>query len=375
MSTKEALVELDEALTRFEGIEKRIVSKQPEEKAKQGRERLALLRANLVEAKTQLGAEPDSPTIPGPYPDTMPKPPDPTKVTSGKTYTGDGSGEHLQLAGLKNHAFVKNKFINTDRLICHGDCGRGVIIAESFVDGLRRKGQAHGAHPFFPGTNWQTSDDVYDLWFMGLEFGKNNDVDDEFEVKGSSVHIIGCQGSFKVRIRHGVGTIVANNPECANVSVRCGPHFIGYMPKCRVIPYSGNLDGRKGHWEPNSGAPDAHQPSGGHNMQSAVETSIVGVASITLGFHFGENDKKYPPLGMIIDPSLKSKTKIIAEKGTRWEPVKGPQFKALQALERLQTRRERDVAEAPRDDRNREDEVYDWFMEYNANLLRQAGAA
>jgi hypothetical protein len=70
MSTKDALVELDQALTRFEGIEKRIVERQPKEKAEQGKARLALLRANVVEAKRELTGvappvepPPDSPPI------------------------------------------------------------------------------------------------------------------------------------------------------------------------------------------------------------------------------------------------------------------------------------------------------------------------
>jgi hypothetical protein len=144
------------------------------------------------------------------------------------------------------------------------------------------------------------------------------------------------------------------------------------MPKCKVVLYAGNLDGRKGHWEPDSGAPDAHKPSGGHNMQCAVETSVWGVHEVIHGFSFGENDKKYPPMGCMIDPALKDRTKTIAGKPL-FQAVKMPQLKAARALENIKRRMTRDVAEAPAGERNREIEVYEWFLEANVNALKQAG--
>jgi hypothetical protein len=146
------------------------------------------------------------------------------------------------------------------------------------------------------------------------------------------------------------------------------------MPKCKVIDYSGNLKGIKGEWEPNSGSPDAHEPGAGHNMQCAYRGMAVGVKEVVHGFHFGDKDKKYAPIECVYDTALKDKTKIVAGK-PRFEAVKLPEFKAVRALDSVRARRERDVAEAPTADRNREDEVYDWFLEYGANLLKQAGAA
>jgi hypothetical protein len=377
---------LEAARKRVPEIKPAIQTKQARAKAEEGRRDLARLDKDLEEGGKLVSAlekelapvgpvdpvdpiEPP-PVIPGPWPDVLPKPPDPSQVLSGKTFTGSGSGDFLQLAGKKNFLVTKNKFVDSNRRILKGDAGRGVLLFDNFIDKLHNDG-IHGGICIYPGTNWQTSKDVYELFCVGLEFGPNNQLDDEFEIKGSEVYVIGNQGPFSVRIRHGVGSVVMNNPGCWNVSSRCGPHFIGNMPKAKVVLYSGNLDGRKGHWEPNSGAPDAHSPGGGHNMQCAVETSVIGVNEVVHGFHFGDNDKKYAPIGCIIDPALRDKTKIVAGKPL-FEAVKAPQFGAVKALETLQARRTRDVAEAAPDERNREDEVYEWYTECVANSLKQA---
>lgn len=387
-TVRQIVGKLATARKRVPGIKGAIQAKQSKAEADKGRKALAALDKDLEEsaklARTltaspapppdpdpEPGPDPVPPTIPGPYPGPIPNPPDPSKVISGKTYSGGAltDGAFLKLAGQKNFVYTKNKFINSGRRIVDGDAGRGVLLTDNFIDNLSIE---HDAHCIFPGTNWQTSDDIYELFCVGLQFGTHNNLDDEFEIKGSKVYVIGCQGPFSVRIRHGVGSVVMNNPECWNVSVRCGPHFVGNMPGCKVILYSGNLDGRQGHWEPDSGAPDVHDPGGGHNLQCAVETSVVGVKEVVHGFSFGANDKQYVPTGCIIDPSLQGKTKVIAGKPT-FQPVTAPQFRAVQALERIRSRMVRDVAEAHKDERHREHEVYEWFLEANVNALRQAG--
>jgi hypothetical protein len=304
MGTKDALVELDEALTRFEGIEKRIVDRQRPEKAKQGRERLALLRANLVEAKTQLGADPDEPD--------EPDPPSPAgwQTVPNKTFSG-GEVERELSGPFKKRRYVNCTFQDwSGKTLLHGPLGSGIELHNCRF--LRLKSDMA---LFFPGDSAATSRDNYGLKFINPYF-EDCEGPDLFEVKCSDVELVNgrfvrCKGGY--RGRHGENHRVINCKGLARVKLRCGPHTVVNCPDAEVVAYAGNLFGKKGEWE------DDHDAGGGHNMQCCYAARIANVKRVALGFHFGEGDKKYPATDCVIAPG--TPVDPILHRGTRYEPV------------------------------------------------------
>jgi hypothetical protein len=329
--------------------------------------------------------DPGGPTIPGPHPDSLPPPPDWNNVIRDKTFSGGTGGNgnpFMSLKGTKNVLIRSTKFTAAQRCVIKGPQGDGAIFYDCEVSKLASSGE-HGGMAFYPGENWQTSDDDYGLLFVGVDF-QNNTLSDDFELKSSNVAIIGCTGKFTVRIRHGVGSMVYNCPECWNVTTRCGPHLISDCPDCRVIFYSGNLFGKLGEWEPGSGG-DAHQPGGGHNMQCSYMCSAARVKSVTVGFGFNESQAKYPATDCVVDPGVKE-VKVINAKNLRREPVPRPNLGALRIqqavkaqLARIRGKTEEAWARASVEDRGREQETGLWFSECyeaaaKAGGLRLAGA-
>jgi hypothetical protein len=331
------------------------------------------VRVNLTVKKVATAPPPDPgspspPVIPGPHPDPLPPPPDWKHVIRDKTYSGGTGGNgnpFLSLKGTKNVLIRSTKFTDAERCVIKGPQGDGAIFYDCEVSELKSSG-VHGGMAFYPGENWQTSDDDYGLLFAGVDF-RNNTLSDDFEVKCTNVAIIGCTGKFTVRIRHGVGHLVYNCPECWNVSCRCGPHLISDLPEAKVILYSGNLFGKLGEWEP--GTPGGHEPGSGHNMQCAYAVSVARVRQVVAGFAFNDDQKKYAATNCIVDPGVKD-VKEINVKNLRREAVARPDLSAFgmqQAvkaqLSRIRAKTEDAWARSSVEDRGREMETGLWFGE------------
>jgi hypothetical protein len=336
------------------------------------------VRVNLTVQKALVSPPPDidppPPDFPGPWPDGLPPPPDWSNVIRDKVYSGGTGGNQnpfLKLRGTKNLLIRSTKFTDAERAVLKGPQGDGAIFYDCEVSKLRKApgssdGEQHGAMAFYPGENWQTSDDDYGLLFVGVDF-QNNTLSDDFELKSSNVAIIGCTGRFTVRIRHGVGSMVVNCPDCWNVSVRCGPHLVYNCPEAKVIYYSGNLFGKKGEWEP--GTPGGHVPGAGNNRQCAYKASAAKVREVVAGFYFSDYEKKFAPAECIVDPGVKS-VKLLNGAKVKIEPVPAPNLGALRMqtaarshVARIAAKTERAWAEASVEDRGREQETGLWFQE------------
>jgi hypothetical protein len=332
------------------------------------------------------------PVIPGPHPDPLPPPPDWNNVIEDQVFrggTGGNGNPFMSLRGKKNVLIRRTKFTDAERCVLKGPQGDGAIFYDCEVSELRKPtgggGGEHGTMAFYPGENWQTSDDDYGLLFSGVDF-RNNTLSDDFEIKSSHVAIIGCTGKFTVRIRHGVGSLVYNCPECWNVTTRCGPHLISDCPDCRVILYSGNLFGKLGSWEPGSGGTDGavHEPQGGHNMQCSYQVSVARVKSVTVGFAFNDKQKKFPATDCIVDPGMSDEdVKVIqAVRLRRDQPVPRPDLSAFRMqqavkaqLQRIRAKTEESWARASVDDRGREMETGLWFAECYEGAAKAGGIA
>jgi hypothetical protein len=323
---------------------------------------------------------PPPPVIPGPHPDPLPPPPDWNNVIRDKVYSGGTGGNgnpFLKLKGTKNLLIRSTKFTDARRCVIKGPCGDGAIFYDCEVSKLATSGGDTGM-AFYPGENWQTSDEDYGLLFSGVDF-QNNTLSDDFELKSSNVAIIGCTGRFTVRIRHGVGSLVYNCPECWNVSVRCGPHIISDCPDCKVIYYSGNLFGKLGQWEP--GTPGGHVPGAGNNRQCAYRASAGRVKEVVVGYAFEDYEKKFFPTDCVVDPGVR-KVSIIEGRQTRLrrEPVPRPDLAAFRMqvaakahLARIRVKTEDAWARASVEDRGREQEVGLWWEETYAGAAKAGG--
>jgi hypothetical protein len=208
------------------------------------------------------------------------------QAISNKMFSGQKvAGQLDSLSGAKNRAYVNCTFENYTGTVAHGNCGNGVRFVNCTFRNL--KGNPHSL--FFPGDSAGTSSDNYGLKWINCRFENCGDDKDLFEFKCSGSELVNC--TFQnckggVRIRHGVGTKIINCTGLTKVKVRCGPHYIVNCPQADVVLYAGNLPGV--NWE------SLHIPGGGHNMQCAYRAQVANVKSVQLGYHFGDNDKKYP---------------------------------------------------------------------------------
>jgi hypothetical protein len=212
-----------------------------------------------------------------------------------KTFSGqEVAGQLDNLSGARNRAYVNCTFQDYVGTVAHGNCGNGVRFTNCTFK--RLKGTPSSL--FFPGSDWKTSRDNYDLKWINCTFEECEGPDlFEFKCSGSEIincRFVRCKGG--VRIRHGVGTKVENCIGLTRVKVRCGPHLIVNCPQADVVVYAGNLPGEDGEWQP------LHEHGEGHNMQCAFRVEVTNVKSVALGFHFGNKDDKYPATQCKIAP-------------------------------------------------------------------------
>ncbi|MDF2969681.1 MAG: hypothetical protein K0R61_131 [Microvirga sp.] len=376
---------LQAARERMPKIKRSIQADQAAAKVAEGRRALSRLDKDLEEGGKLVTAlvedlEPPAPPPPappppppiGPPPDVLPPPPDWANVIRDKVYSGGTGGNgnpFLSLKRTKNILIRNTKFTEAHRSVIKGPQGDGAIFYDCEVSKLKSSG-VHGGMAFYPGDNWDTSADDYGLMFVGVNF-RDNELDDTFEMKSSNVAVIGCTGKFSVRIRHGVGTMVYNCPECWRVSARCGPHLISDCPDCHVIVYSGNLYGKKGQWEPNSDGHDGtkYDLNSGHNMQCGYMVNVARVQSATVGFYYNEKQKRFAPVNCVVDPGVKD-VKVIQADNLLREPVPRPNLSAIRMqvaarahIARLGAKTENAWAAATVEERGREQEVGRWFQE------------
>ena len=235
------------------------------------------------------------------------------QTVANKTFRGAAVGR--ELAGpFKNRRYTNCTFQDyAGPSLLHGRLGSGIEFVNCKFKRLKATKDTHGTLLFFPGDSKATSRDDYGLKFINCQFEECEGSDlFEFKCSGSQVincSFVRCKGG--ARIRHGSGTRIINCTGLPKIKARCGPHVIANCPGADVVAYAGNLPGVG--WE------DQHIPGGGHNMQCAYRVQIANVKRAFLGYHFGENDKKYPATECNIAPGTPFE-KILA-KGTTYNPV------------------------------------------------------
>jgi hypothetical protein len=306
------------------------------------------------QAKTTLGR---ATPIPGPYPSPLPKVPVSGREIKGRKFAGDDVAQIKDLIKQGNVVFTQNEIRDSAEQLLHGRLSKNILFFQNKYRNLHPEKNGKPTLLIYPGESKHTSLDDYKLLFLQEEF-ENIKAADTFELKCTGVQIRNCRGRFTVRVRHGENSVIADCPDCAKVKLRCGPHWVVNCPKAEVVAYAGNLFGKKGEWE------DHHVDGGGHNMQCAYCAQIAGVRSVTLGYHFGENDKKYPATECNIAPGVP--VKEILHKGTTRGPMKLPDLNMkLRGAEA-----EEDYERLAKDERGMARELDTWFGECVAAALK-----
>jgi hypothetical protein len=293
---------------------KRLVLEQSRKERDEGRRALAALDKDLEEAVKLLGSS--TPPPPSPDPDG-PDVPSGWQTVANKTFSGAEVARELD-GPFKNRAYANCIFQDySGESILHGKLGSGIQFHNCTFRKMKATKETHGTLLIYPGDSAGTSRDNYGLKFVNCTF-EECEGSDIFEIKCSGVEIINCRFvrcKGGIRVRHGVGTKIINCMGVTDITLRCGPHVVVNCPDAVVIAYAGNLPGEADKWPP------LHEAGGGHNMQCAYACQIANVKSIELGYHFGDNDRQYPATECVIAPAMRGKTKVITEKGTRWEEV------------------------------------------------------
>lgn len=240
--------------------------------------------------------------------DSPPPPPPPPPPGGGKVFRENmaprGKGGYgspvLDLRQAKNWVFQGITIDGggtCEQSLLHGECGDGVIFDGCTIKNFHPRVPS-GGQPcafVFPGTNWATSPDDYRLAFIGCHF---ENIDAEvFELKSSKHRIINCTFSKcngGVRIRHGVGSMVANCPGLKIVKHRCGPHWSVNNPDAENWFYQGNLPGID--WE------KLHEHGGGFNRQCAWQCQVSNCRSAIVGKEDG-NAKGYLAEATVVPPA------------------------------------------------------------------------
>lgn len=245
----------------------------------------------------------------------LPPPPTTGREIRNRTFSGSQVGQ-LQSLLKPGKMIVRDCTLkdSSDRVL-DGSLPQDILLFHNTYQNLHPMKNGQQTLLFYVGTSKGTSRDRYGLKLVGENFiGVKSD--DTIEIKSSGVDILNCTGSFSVRSRHGVDHRVINSPGLTKHKRRCGPHLTINCPRATVTDYAGNLFGKEGEWE------DDHIGGGGHNMQCAYRCQSAGVAQVVLGYHFGDNDKKFPATECNVAPGVKY-TKIL-EKGTTFKPVPVP---------------------------------------------------
>jgi hypothetical protein len=152
----------------------------------------------------------------------------------------------------------------------------------------------------------------------GAKF-KNCSGKEFLEAKGFDPKIINCDFSGAkfgngIRIRHGLEALITGNKGLRQVTLRSHHHAVVNNPGAKVVAYSGDLPGNIEQWGP------MRSRATQGKMQRAEHCYIAGVASVDLGFHYGEKQKRYPACEIVVAPG--TKVNIILEQGVQTRLLK-----------------------------------------------------